>query len=98
MVPIALVVLVVCMQFVLLGVSFVWSGVAANAAARAAAVGTDPNAAARDVLPAGMQSKVTVAAGGASVRVQVRSPLLMGNGVTKQISVDVNHTVVEEPR
>ena len=98
MVPIALVVLVVCLQFVLLGMSFVWSGVAANAAARAASVGTDPDAAARNVLPPGMQSKVTVAGGGASVRVQVRSPLLMGNGVTKEISVDVDHTVVEEPR
>ncbi len=98
MVPIALVVLVVCLQFVLLGLSFVWSGVAANAAARAAAVGTDPNAAARDVLPPGIQSHVTVASGGAWVQVQVRSPLLMGNGVTKQVSVDVAHTVVEEPR
>ena len=98
MVPIALVVLVVCLQFVLLGMSFVWSGVAANAAARAASVGTDPDAAARKVLPPGMQSKVTVAGGGASVRVQVRSPLLMGNGITKEVSIDVDHTVVEEPR
>jgi pilus assembly protein CpaE len=98
MVPIALVVMVVCLQFVLLGMSFVWSGVAANAAARAASVGTDPDAAARKVLPPGMQSNVTVAGGGASVRVQVRSPLLMGNGVTKEVSVDVDHTVVEEPR
>jgi len=97
MVPIALVVMVVCLQFVLLGMSFVWSGVAANSAARAASVGTDPDAAARKVLPPGMQSNVTVRGGGASVRVQVRSPLLMGNGVTKEVSVDVDQTVVEEP-
>lgn len=97
LVPVALVVLVVCLQFALLGLSFVWSGVAANAAARAVAVGTDPQAAVRDILPAGMQSRVSIAAGGSQVAVQVRAPLLMGNGVTEEVSVDVAHTVVKEP-
>lgn len=97
-IPIALVVLVLCLQVVLVGVSFVWSGVAASAAARAVALGDDPAAAARDVLPAGLQAQTSVSGGGSSVEVQVRTPLLMGDGVSREVSVDVSHTVVKEPR
>lgn len=98
MVPLALAILVVCLQVVLLGASFVWSGVAASAAARAVSLGTDPAAAAADALPGGMQSQTSVSGGGDSVSVRVRTPLLIGAGVTREVSVDVSHTVVEEPR
>ena len=51
---------------------------AARAAARAQAVGRDPRAAARSVLPSALERglKVDSAAGGA-VRIQVRMPLLV---------------------
>ncbi|GAA1825313.1 AAA family ATPase [Microlunatus capsulatus] len=98
LIPVALVVLAVCLQFVLLGVSFVWSGVAAGAAARAVAVGTSPDAAARDAVPAGLRSDLRVAAGGDRVAVTVRSPMLLGSGVTRDVAVVVDHTVVREPR
>jgi hypothetical protein len=39
-----------------------------------------------------------VSADGASVRVTVSSGLLMGNGVSKDVPVPVDHVVVREPR
>ncbi|GAB3761778.1 cellulose synthase operon protein YhjQ/BcsQ [Microlunatus parietis] len=96
--PFALIVLVLCLQVVLLGLSFVWSGVAADAAARAVSIGADPVAAARDVVPGPMADQVVVDRDGPRVVVRVRTPLLMGDGVTRTVTVDVDHAVVEEPR
>lgn len=96
--PVALMVLVVCVQLVLLGLSFVWSGVAADAAARAVSIGTDPVAAAKEVVPRPMADDVTVDRDGDRVLVRVRSPMLMGDGVTRWVTVDVDHDVVREPR
>lgn len=98
MVPIALLVLVICLQVLLLGISFVWSGVGATAAARAVSVGTSPQAAVAEALPSGLNYDVAVS--GSAVRVRVRSPLLMGSGVLRQenVAIDVDHGVVREPR
>ena len=98
MIPFALLILVVCLQCILLGVSFVWSGVAADAAARAMSVGTSPDAAARSAVPAGLRSQLRVASGGSHVAVTVHVPMLFGDGVQRDVDVDVQHTVVEEPR
>jgi pilus assembly protein CpaE len=98
LVPVALIVLVICLQVVLIGVSFVWSGVAAAAAARAASLGEDPAGAARAAVPAGLQSDLSVSAAGARVSVTVRAPLLMTDGVTRDVLIDTDHRVVEEPR
>ena len=98
LIPVALVVMVLCLQMLLVGISFVWSGVAATAAARAASIGTDPVAAGRAALPGSMQARSVVRASGSSISVTVRAPLLMGNGVTRDVDIEVAHRVVEEPR
>ncbi len=97
-VPFAMLVLVVALQLVLLGISWAFSGIAADAAARAVSIGTSPQEAVHDAVPAGMHSKVAVSASGSSVTVTIRSPLLVGNGVTKNVAIDVDHRVVKEPR
>jgi pilus assembly protein CpaE len=98
MFPFALLILAICLQTILLGVSYAYSGVAADAAARAVSIGTNPQLAVAEALPAGLYSKVSVNAGGSSVRVTVRAPLLVGDGVTRDVGIVVNHRVVEEPR
>lgn len=98
MIPAAIITLVICLQVLLLGVCFVWSGVGATAAARAVSVGTNPQVAVADALPSGMDYDVSVS--GSAVRVRVRSPLLVGSGVLRKenVSIDVDHGVVREPR
>ena len=98
MFPFALLVLAIALQTILLGVTFAYSGVAADAAARAVSLGNNPQVAVADALPNGMQSKVSVAAGGSSVRITVRAPMLAGNGLTRDVDISVDHRVVEEPR
>jgi pilus assembly protein CpaE len=98
MFPFALLVLGIALQTILLGVTFAYSGVAADAAARAVSLGNNPQVAVARALPSGMQSKVAVAAGGSSVKVTVRAPLLVGSGVTRDVGIGVDHRVVEEPR
>ena len=98
MFPFALLILAICLQTILLGVSYAYSGVAADAAARAVSIGTNPQLAVAEALPAGLHSKVSVSSGGSSVRVTVRAPLLVGDGVTRDVGIVVDHRVVEEPR
>jgi pilus assembly protein CpaE len=98
MFPFALLILAVALQAILLGVTFAYSGVAAGAAARAVSLGNNPQVAVADALPSGMHSKVSVSAGGSSVNVTVRAPLLVGSGVTRDVPIIVGHRVVEEPR
>lgn len=95
--PFALLVLALCLQLVLLGVAFVWSGVAGDAAARAVSLGQSPQAAVNKRLPAGLHGQV-ISADQDHVTVRVSSPLLIGNGVKSEVDVDTNHTVVREPR
>jgi pilus assembly protein CpaE len=98
MMPVVILVVVVCLQFVLWGVAFVWSGVAASAAARAASLGDSPSAAANDALPAGMQGYTTVTSSGSTIHVRISPPLLFGDGPSADATIEVSHTVVEEPR
>ena len=98
MFPFELLVLGFALQTILLGVTFAYSGVAADAAARAVSLGNNPQVAVARALPSGMQSKVSVAAGGSSVKVTVRAPLLVGSGVTRDVGIGVDHRVVQEPR
>jgi pilus assembly protein CpaE len=98
MMPAVVLVVLICLQFLVWGVSFVWSGVAATAAARAASLGDSPRAAADDALPAALRSFTTVTANGSTVRVRVSPPLLIGDGASSEATIEVDHTVVEEPR
>lgn len=98
MFPFALLLLAICLQVILLGVSFAYSGVAADAAARAVSVGVSPERAVDEALPGGLRSKVSVNSSGRSVSVTVRAPLLIGNGVTRDVGISVDHRVVQEPR
>ena len=98
MMPAVVLVVMICLQFLVWGVSFVWSGVAATAAARAASLGDSPSAAANEALPAALRSFTTVTSDGSSVRVRVSPPLLIGDGASSKATIEVSHTVVEEPR
>lgn len=98
MLPFALFVLVLCGQLLLLGLSTAVAGAAAQEASRAVALGQDPGAAARSVIPDGMQSSTTVTSTPTSVRIVVRTPLQVGPGTTRELPVGVDHTVVREPR
>lgn len=95
--PFALLVLALCFQLVLLGVAFVWSGVAGDAAARAVSLGKNPQAAVDARLPAGVNGRV-ISSDPDHVTVRVSTPLLIGNGVKSEADVDTNHAVVKEPR
>ena len=98
MMPAVVLVVMICLQFLVWGVSFVWSGVAATAAARAASLGDSPSAAANEALPASLRSFTTVTSDGSSVQVRVSPPLLIGDGASSKATIEVSHTVVEEPR
>ena len=98
MMPAVVLVVLICLQFLVWGVSFVWSGVAATAAARAASLGDSPSAAASDAVPAPLRSFTTVTSDGSTVRVRVSPPLLIGDGASSKATIEVTHTVVEEPR
>jgi len=76
--PLVLLAGLVAWQLALAGHTLWLCAHAARAAARAEAVGRDPRAAARSVLPSALERglKVDSAAGGA-VRIQVRMPLLV---------------------
>jgi pilus assembly protein CpaE len=67
--PLILIVLVLLWQFVLAGYTYTLAGNAADEAARAAAVGGDPAAAARQDLPSAWAS-------GAAIRTWTQGPLV----------------------
>lgn len=98
LIPVALALLVVCFQLALVGLGFVCSGSAADAAARAVSIGTDPVVAAREAVPELLAGDVDVEVDGDRVVARFNSPLLMGDGVTRTVAVAVDHEVVEEPR
>ncbi|SEP70429.1 cellulose synthase operon protein YhjQ/BcsQ [Microlunatus flavus] len=98
MLPFALLVLLLCGQLLLLGISTAVAGAAAQEAARAVSLGQDPAAAARSVIPDGMQRSTTITSTATSVRVVVRTPLQIAPGVERELPVGVDHTVVKEPR
>ncbi len=96
--PFALLILAVCLQAILLGVSYAYAGVAASAASRAVSLGTDPQLAVDRALPSGLRAATSVGASGSAVRVRVKVPLLIGSGVTRDVGIAVDHRVLEEPR
>jgi pilus assembly protein CpaE len=67
-------------QAVVAGQALWLSGAAARAAARAAAVGGDADAAARGALPPRLEAGLRVRAAGAGVRVAVRVPSVLSGG------------------
>jgi pilus assembly protein CpaE len=62
------------------------AGSAARGAARAAAVGGDPAAAARAALPGRLERGLRVRVGEAGVRVRVRVPAVVGGGSVLAVS------------
>lgn len=97
MIPLALTLLVVCLQAALVAVAFVWSGLAAESAARAVALGEDPYAAAEQRVPPGFAADLRVNQSGTQVDVRLSSPLLFGNGV-RSAAVVVGRQITGEPR
>lgn len=78
--PLLAVVALAAWQAVLVGQSWWMAGAAARAASRAQAIGADPAAAARRVLPAGLEHGLTISGDDAGVRVRVRVPAVLGVG------------------
>jgi hypothetical protein len=80
--PLVAVLVAVLWQSVLAGQAVWLAGAAARAAARASAVGTDPCAAARRVLPERLEHglRVTRVGGARGVRVAIRIPAIVGGG------------------
>jgi pilus assembly protein CpaE len=95
--PTVLLVAVLVWQAVLYGVAFTWSGHASAAAARAAAVDGDPAAAARAAVPAGVADDLSVSAGGDTVRVSLKVPLIAPGLGTLPGDITVERRVVPEP-
>lgn len=100
-IPMALVIFILAFQLVGLGLSFVWAGHAANAAARALSVTGDQGAAvaaARKVVPSAIQGAMTVNASGNTVSVRVRTSVF-GSGI-EQVTIGSDadrRTVMEGP-
>ena len=101
-VPLALLVALVMWQFALYGMSMVWSGQAANAAARALSVHDAPGPAARASVPSGVAGGLQVTPEGAgtgtdTVTVSLRVPLVSPGIGSLPTRVTVRRTVEREP-
>ncbi len=95
--PLVLFLLAVVWQLGLYGMSAVWVGHASAAAARAAAIGTDPGQAAREALPAGVASSLSVSRSGDEVTVAVAVPMAAPGLTNLPVQVSSTSTVVREP-
>ncbi len=95
--PVALLVMVLCWQVALYGMSAVWAGHAASVAARAVSVGADPEAAVRSSLPDGVRGAVTVSRTGSQVTAVVQVPLLAPGVGSLPAGVSSSRWVVQEP-
>jgi hypothetical protein len=86
--PLVAVLAAVMWQSVLAGQAVWLAGSAARAAARAGAVGADPGAAARRVLPARLERGLVVTRvdGDAGVRVGIAVPSILGGGRLGSVS------------
>jgi pilus assembly protein CpaE len=98
--PLILIVLLLVWQFVLLGYTFTLAGNAADEAARAAAVGRDPVAAATSDLPSAWASNasVTTATDGdvVTAHVALRVPVLVPGFVSFPFTVDADAGAAKE--
>jgi pilus assembly protein CpaE len=79
------------------GVSLVWSGHAANAAARAVSLHQDPDAAARQAVPGYVASNISVTSSGSTVTVRYRVPLMAPVTSHSLGTITTSRSVVEEP-
>lgn len=95
--PFVLLVVALCWQLGLYGMSAVWMGHAASAAARAQSVGADPAAAARAALPGSVAGAISVDSGGSSVTVRMRVPLFAPGLGSLPSEVSETRQVVREP-
>lgn len=95
--PMAITMVLLAWQLAVFGMSSVWSGHAANAAARAHALHLDPVQAARDAVPGGVASGLVVSTSGGSVTVSVAVPLVAPGVGTLPARITTTRTVVEEP-
>jgi len=90
-------------QLAVTGMTYVWTGHAASAAARSVALHADHTTvrqAAQDVFPAGMREQLDVGVGGpggSSVSVAARVPLMMPGVFSTPWDVRVDRQVVSEP-
>lgn len=99
--PLVLGVALVCWQVVLVALTFVWSGHAAGAGARALSIGDDPGPAARASVPSGLRSTVSVdpetADGSGTVTVTLGAPLVAPGFATLPFRIESTRQVVVEP-
>ncbi|MBT0772630.1 AAA family ATPase [Kineosporia sp. J2-2] len=95
--PALLVVLVVLWQLALVGMTAIWSGHAASAAARAVSVGQDPTAAALGEMPGSMAGDLSVHTSGDAVTVSLRVPVAAPGLASFPGGIETTRTVVMEP-
>lgn len=98
LVPIVALVCLLAWQVGLTALAFVWNGHAANAAARAAAIGENPAEAARDAVPDSMRDRVRVSVlGDGSVKVSTQIPVMCPSCAALPGEISQTTDVVEEP-
>jgi pilus assembly protein CpaE len=100
--PAVLLVVALCWQVALVGMSFVWTGHAASAASHAVSVGADAGPAARERVPGFFRSGMQVSpegpgSGSGDVRVSLAVPVLAPGLLHGPWRVTVDRTVVTEP-
>lgn len=96
--PALLLVCVLMWQLGLAGMTFVWSGQAATAAARAASVNADPLTDARDSVPDWIAPDLEVSTSGDTVTVSLPVPVFGPSFGSFPGSITTSRTVVREPR
>ncbi len=98
LVPLLIAICLLCWQLGLTGLAFVWNGHAANAAARAQAIGADPDEAARQAVPESVRDQVRVTvAGDGTVTVTMQIPALCPGCAALPGHISQTSDVVEEP-
>jgi pilus assembly protein CpaE len=98
LVPLVAFICLLVWQVALSGLAFVWNGHAANAAARAHAMGDDPHQAARDAMPGSMRDKVSVTVlSDGRVRVSTSVPVMCPGCASLPAEITQTASVTEEP-
>lgn len=101
LVPIVFTICLLCWQILLIGLTFVWSGHAAGAGARALSVNRDPGPAARASLPGAMSQSLSVDPERAGitdrVTVSLAAPLVAPGLASLPLRISSTRAVVIEP-
>jgi pilus assembly protein CpaE len=95
--PLTLFVALVFWQLGVFGMSLVWSGHAAGAAARAVSVHGDPAAAARQAIPGGLRDDLAVSVSGDVLTVRLKVPIVAPGLGSFPGAITTTRTVVTEP-